>query len=200
MARHNLATGSARTRNWAIFDAHGETSYRGTRAWEIYENDIVSEATAGVAQAIGIRGGDGVIFNNRYAGRFVASAQINLENYAQDCPQSGGGKGSSNKERPLRDQTTQAWIWGNRHDSTADFPSDYTGGPQFVRVKNSDPRYPKWDCTYYLRQGQPNDDPDAWEYTQSPPPGYVPYTYPHPLRGEPGDAVFADGFEASSLH
>lgn len=199
VARHNLAIGSRRTRSWAIFDAHGESSRRGTRAWEIHDNQIASEADDGAAHAIGIRGGDGVVFGNHYTGRFIATVQIVLENYTQDCPTAGGGQGPSGKPRPVRDQTTAAWIWGNQHDSTADFPSDYTGGPQFVRVKNSDPDYRAWDCSYYFRQGQPGDDPEDWEYTLGAPADYAPYPYPHPLRGEPGEAVFQDGFEAAPI-
>lgn len=198
VARHNDATGSRRTRNWAIFDAHGESSRRGTRAWEIYANRIATEADDGAASAVGIRGGDGVLFGNDYHGRFIATIQITLEDYTSDCPESGGGMGPTQKPRPVRDQTTAAWIWGNVHDSTAGFPSDWPGGPQFVRVKNSDPDYAPWDCSHYFREGQPTDDPGTWEYAQGAPPGYVPYAYPHPLRGDAGeDAVFRDGFEAA---
>ncbi|AVR95041.1 hypothetical protein [Pseudoduganella armeniaca] len=67
--RYNTVQADDRTKDFAQIDAHGqtETNQHGTRSWEIYNNDISTNLTSGQnSAAIGIRGGDGVIFANKF--------------------------------------------------------------------------------------------------------------------------------------
>jgi hypothetical protein len=93
---------------WAI-DVHGLAAWpRGSRSYEIYGNTITGgiEWDTGNSHStwgIGIRGGDGVIFDNSFSGVSLKEILITIE-------------GTANRGYPLRDQTRDLWIWNNTSD------------------------------------------------------------------------------------
>ncbi len=98
--RHNTVIATDLTKDYAMVDAHGlSSSPRGSRSWEIYDNQFSAQLSSGrVYAAVGIRGGDGVIFNNSVASNIARPVMLELE-------------GSSCGTYPGKDQTRQAWIW-----------------------------------------------------------------------------------------
>jgi len=91
----------------AAIDAHGKTVSwpRGSRTYEIYHNRIDNSIKRWAG--IGIRGGDGVIFNNTIIG---TSYPILLWN------DSSNPKHGACTMYPCPDQTRELYIWNNRHD------------------------------------------------------------------------------------
>jgi len=89
--------------NASAIDAHGKTPYwpRGSRAYEIYNNNIVNSIDRW--QGVGIRGGDGVIFNNTISGTIYAIALENDSNYT-GC------------SYPCPDQIRELHIWNNTEE------------------------------------------------------------------------------------
>ncbi|MGZ5790371.1 MAG: hypothetical protein ACXWJF_13055, partial [Burkholderiaceae bacterium] len=67
--RHNTVVGQDPAKDFAMTDAHGlSSSSRGSRSFEIYNNAYSTNISSGLQRtAIGIRGGDGVIFDNTVA-------------------------------------------------------------------------------------------------------------------------------------
>lgn len=194
VVRYNRILGSERTAPWGMIDAHGNReeangNVRGTRSWEIYHNTLGSEAS-GSRKANGFvpRGGDGVFFNNHIQGRIFTTARMLIESYQEDCDPDVVHPPSPRQF--VTDQTTEAWFWDNIHapESRDLFPGNPPPLQYFMTSSGS------YDCSYFLREGEPNDPPDTWEYTQAPKPGYTPYTYPHPLRMT-GDRIFQDDFD-----
>jgi len=100
--RHNTVIATDVTKDFAMADAHGlSSSPRGSRSWEIYDNNFSANLSSGrVYAAIGIRGGDGVIFNNVVGSNIARTVVLELE-------------GSNCGTYPAQDQTRQAWIWNN---------------------------------------------------------------------------------------
>ncbi len=94
---------------YAAIDAHGQSvgTYHGTRSYEIYENTVEDgvEWDDGPGDdhgtwGTGIRGGDGVIYNNTFSGMWRAMF-INIEQF------------DSNMTYPVDDQIRDLWVWGN---------------------------------------------------------------------------------------
>ncbi len=167
VARHNLIVTTTTTREWAMIDAHGRQDHnrRGTRSWEIYQNQLDVEGTT-YTDGIGIRGGDGVIWGNTISGDIAYTAQFVIED---GCPTNDPVQGDAGPY-PVPDQTMLAWIWGNIWGDNTQ---------QFIRTAAQD----SFNCNYYFQEGR--------NYFQYAKPGYTPYPYPHPLR----DFVFRNGFE-----
>lgn len=169
VARYNEFITTNTTRNTGMVDAHGKSNsnHHGSRSWEIYENSLYFDGDGYQADGISIRGGDGVVFNNILGGSKITGLTIAyvLQLVTENgCP-SGG-------EPPVVEQTEHAWIWGNTWMQTV--------AQQGVTVRTPG------DCASYFRLGQ--------EYFLSAPSGYLPYVYPHPLRGIV-DRIFRSGFE-----
>ena len=173
VVRYNEFITTDTTRNTAMVDAHGKSGsvYHGSRSWEVYENTLYFDGVDYQADGISMRGGDGVAFNNILGGSKTSGLtiayvlQLVTEN---DCPLGG--------QPYILDQTEKAWVWGNTWMQTVD--------QQGVTVRI--PFSTALDCRLYFRPGQ--------EYFLTAPSGYVPYAYPHPLRGV-GDMIFRHGFE-----
>ncbi|OGS95815.1 MAG: hypothetical protein A3K04_06875 [Gallionellales bacterium RBG_16_56_9] len=138
--RYNTVIANDLTKDFAMADAHGlSSSPRGSRSWEIYNNNFSAKLTSGrVYAAIGIRGGNGVIFNNTISSDIARPVMLALE-------------GSTCGTYPAPDQIRQAWIWNNN----------------LGEISNG--------CTASIQLGR--------DYFTTGKSGYVPYTYPHPLRG-----------------
>ncbi|MHA1565519.1 MAG: right-handed parallel beta-helix repeat-containing protein [Alphaproteobacteria bacterium] len=85
--------------NAAAIDAHGLASWpRGSRSYEIYENTVRNSVTRWAG--VGVRGGDGVIFNNRFEG-VNKGILLMVERYKDSMTY------------PVQDQIRDLWIWNN---------------------------------------------------------------------------------------
>ena len=91
---------------WAAVDAHGRGVHeRGSRSYEVYNNTFAGgvdyrDGTVHGTWPIGIRGGDGVIFGNRFED-VERAVFVVVEGRA-------GGR-----TYPVPDQTTDMWLWDN---------------------------------------------------------------------------------------
>ncbi len=83
--RYNTAIATDLTKDFPQVDAHGKHSWpRGTRSWEVYNNNFSASLTTGGSIAIGMRGGDGVIFNNTYGNKITRPIQLSMEEQKVD--------------------------------------------------------------------------------------------------------------------
>jgi hypothetical protein len=135
--RYNTVIANDLTKDFAMTDAHGKSSSpTGSRSYEIYKNNYSAQLSSGMEYtSVGIRGGDGVIFDNTVASNIKYPVTLEIE-------------GSTCGTYPAVGQIRQAWIWNsgaitNHCSSSIQLNRDY-----FTTAKS----------------------------------GYVPYTYPHPLR------------------
>ena len=109
--RHNTAVANMHTRHYAQVDAHGSGNgwTTGTRSWEIYNNDFQTDLTPGSGtanDAIGVRGGTGVIFGNTYGKNIATHAKLLTEAYFNSnmtCP-------AVTSPTP-QDQVQDTYIW-----------------------------------------------------------------------------------------
>ncbi len=97
--RHNTVVATDRTKDFPQVDAHGlSSSPRGTRSWEVYRNSFSATLSTGRnLAAIGMRGGDGVIFSNAYSSNIAYPVLLVLEGV--ECG-----------TYPVQDQIMQAFI------------------------------------------------------------------------------------------
>jgi hypothetical protein len=104
--RHNTVIGQDPAKDFAMTDAHGlSSSPRGSRSYEVYNNTYSTNISSGLQRtAVGIRGGDGVIFNNTMA--LTISRAIEL------IPE-----GFSCGDYPGLDQIRSLYIWNNTNTS-----------------------------------------------------------------------------------
>lgn len=136
--------------NTAPIDAHGNFEYgRGSRSYEIYNNSVFSGHSF---QGIYIRGGTGVIFNNKLTGDFTYP--IVLEDY-----RSFNKKGSRYycESYPCIDQIQQLYIWNNTASGKNAVPYIQNRGLTRAHIKEG--------RDYFLQENR----------------NYKPFTYPHPL-------------------
>jgi len=144
--RYNVLTNSYS----AAVDAHGPGygADLGTRAVEIY-NNLIDKTNLG---GIGIRGGGGVIFNNRLQEKHI---DLVLE-------------GDSEGPYPVPMQIHDLWIWGNTFEGVPEeeqiHVTSWSGQEELAKECIQENR------DYFLRA--PTQELDGFTYT--------PYTYPHP--------------------
>jgi PKD repeat protein len=104
VARYNTINGNRD--NARSIDAHGYDSKNdthATRAWEIYENDIILYGTSG--GGIGVSGGDGVIWNNTLNGaKDGCYIRLTSSIVPPEC------------SYPCTEQIRDSYIWGNIKD------------------------------------------------------------------------------------
>jgi hypothetical protein len=102
--RHNTVIGLDPAKDFAMTDAHGmSSSVRGSRSYEIYGNHYSVRLAQGLQRtAIGIRGGDGVIFDNVVEADISRAIELSAEGFA--C-------GS----HPGPDQIRSLYIWNNSY-------------------------------------------------------------------------------------
>jgi len=179
---------------------------RGARHWEVYDN-IFRAHDFYVNLWIMLESGTGVVFNNKIYGIYWNTG-VQFQ-YQRSCP--GGGyvdygsghdwashpvadgtyaSDGQNSGYPGRDQlgTGQdtgvypssqihdpTYIWNNLYSPTLN------GSPNVIVGGNV---YNKDVCARASQQTQINRD---WYESQKP--GYMPYTYPHPLRAEAADTT-----------
>lgn len=108
--RYNTVIGDSSTKDFQMIDAHGLDYHpRGSRQFEIYENTIssnINDPNAWVLHrsAINVRGGSGVIFNNKVGQRISRTVELDVS-------------GSSCGTYPATDQLSELYIWNNTaHD------------------------------------------------------------------------------------
>jgi hypothetical protein len=160
-------------------DAHGpgfDSSGRGARATEIYENTIYHNPGVYGWTAVGLRAGGGVIFGNTFQ---------NYDHYARfsiDTP----GYNATGGVYPTLDQIHDMWLWDNtligiaNDPNDPDYEDDWDQYPNRVTVdgillySNEAGRLIEKDRDYFLRE--PNMEDDGFVYE--------PYIYPHPLTRE----------------
>jgi hypothetical protein len=106
--RYNTAIATASTKNDFSIDAHGRGinngSKTGSRQYEIYGNVIDTDLAKGDAArtAIGLRGGDGVVFNNTVGSQFRYGVELMVEGASKlDC-------------KPAPDGIADLSIWENK--------------------------------------------------------------------------------------
>lgn len=152
--RYSTIVTTNNSRATSPVDAHGQQSggSEGSHTWEIYNNHIIYAEDGYQSNGIGIRGGDGVVFNNIIEGKVRSVLRLTIE----------GGCPSDPSAYPVDGQTLNAWIWGNRRINNP--PIDQGISYENVRVV----------CPEFFREGE--------EYFLSRKVGYTAYTYPHPLR------------------
>jgi hypothetical protein len=143
---------------WTGIDAHGfSSSPRGSRSYEIYGNTVNGgvdpDGTPHDTWAVGIRGGDGVIFNNT----ITSTSQSSLIMLVIDRVE------EQHFNYPQPDQTTDLWLWNNTQ-ANAPLTSLRLGWNLAMQEQ----------LAKYLQEGR------DFHFAQKP--GYAPYTYPHPLN------------------
>lgn len=100
--RYNTVVGQESARDFAMTDAHGlSSSPRGSRSYEIYNNNYATNIASGLQRsAIGIRGGDGVIFNNTTSAKISRAVELMVEGFSCGV-------------YPGADQIRSLYIWNN---------------------------------------------------------------------------------------
>ncbi len=119
--RHNLIIDNYA--DAAAIDAHGLAAWpRGSRSYEIYDNTVRNSVSRWAG--VGVRGGDGVIFNNRFEG-VQNGIMLLVERYKDSM------------EYPVPDQIRDLWIWNNELDGRrlrkVDFWSRQSQAPSLLR-------------------------------------------------------------------
>ncbi|MFZ3228868.1 MAG: fibronectin type III domain-containing protein [Pseudobdellovibrio sp.] len=104
--RFNKVVGQDPAKDFAMTDSHGvSSSPRGSRSYEIYNNDYSTNISGGLQRsAIGIRGGDGVIFNNTATASISRTIELMTEGFS--CGVYAGP-----------DQIRSLYIWNNTSNS-----------------------------------------------------------------------------------
>lgn len=118
--RHNLIFDNYA--DAAAIDAHGLAAWpSGSRSYEIYENTISNSVRRWAG--VGVRGGDGVIFNNRMAG-VTNGIMLLVERYKDGL------------EYPVQHQIRDLWIWNNEVEGKrirkVDFWSRQKHAPELI--------------------------------------------------------------------
>ncbi len=140
----------------AAIDAHGLSSWpRGSRSYEIYENVIDNSIKRWAG--IGIRGGDGVIFNNVMV-RGITNPIILWNDGGNNC-------------YPCKDQIRELYIWNNTYQGSPATVDFWQGGEQVIKENReyfltSRPDYTPFTYPHPLVTGEINNGGDV----QSPSP------------------------------
>lgn len=176
------------TLNDVYIEAHSvQGNNRAIRKWEIYNNTI-NQVNKAMWVPMFLRGGTGVIFNNVLTGTWT-NPNIAFDN-VRSCASSGDGgmcNGSSSWDGnesgqagyPCRDQigrSTDQWLW----TSSKPYPPQEREPVYAWNNKhgNNDLKIFQHNCSANALHIQERRD----FYINIPKPGYIPYTYPHPLR------------------
>ena len=177
--RHNQVTN-------APIEAHslqGGGLSRATRSWEVYENDFI--ATEPTFTPMFLRGGTGVVFNNRFTGPFSFGPIIdNIRSYdlvygAPPCDGRDARDGNQLSGWPCRDQI------GRSTDNSGTFPQAQASEPAYFWNNNlngssSSPMVHNCSDTVKPR-GSCADIQSGRDFITGTRPGYTSYVYPHPL-------------------
>lgn len=180
-------------------DVHGHCSSGGTRDFEIYENDWYATTNYNEGIVV-IRGGTGVIYNNRITtgGYTVWEPAYYLQEISQPtiCNSSTGGACHCDTYpcthqigRGKNDTLDPLYYWNNTRNGSQINPGVPDGADECGSGCNCGGN----DLDYFVQQNR-----DYYSSASTAKPGYTPYTYPHPLRGV-GDTT-APTISNSVLH
>ncbi len=161
--------------HWASY-ASAPNPAIGARKVEAYCNEFVGPITddAGAtvynAPCIGLRGGSAAIWGNTATGIHRTLTGFDIDNASVTQYRAGS--------YPMPQQVQDVHVWGNA----------VSGGPHVVEgpaylIETSD--NPPLEVEYW----QPGRD-----FFATPPPGYTPLVYPHPLRGLPPEPLTVPAF------
>lgn len=155
--RHNTFTYNIGCGWVATIDAHGmcegsDFEQRGSFTFEVYNNTINGTAGAN-GKTFQFRGGQGVVFNNNITSYNINTPYLFLDDYrvSQSDCATSCYQGCCTTY-PCTDQINHTYVWNNT----------FMGGP--LDVESCDENFIKLGRDYWTTD-----------------PGYVPYTYPHPL-------------------
>ena len=152
--RHNTVIATDPVKDFAMTDAHGKSSSpRGSRSWEIYENTYSANLSSGRERtAIGMRGGDGVAFNNTMTSNIAYPIEIQVE-------------GFSCGSYPGPDQIRSAYFWNNSTNGLAGgILNDCSSSLQLGRdyFVTSRPGYTPFTYPHPLRAEPIGDGTTTW--------------------------------------
>ena len=154
----------------AVFDCHGDNTQHSGRWMEIYENDW--NASVNLSNAIQLRGGSGVVFNNRMHNQPGAAGNRGVILWTETpgtgpmpC-QVGRGKNITPGSH-TNQQSNPAYFWNNT-------VIDEGGGTAGFGVATQVAPPP---------QNGPAPISPRDYINGTPKPGYTPAPYPHPLQG-----------------
>jgi len=185
--RHN-------TINGANIGHHGADSGNraGIHSFEIYENTFDNQG-ANLARAFFFRSGSGVVYNNTVTGNYTLSSALSVSNFRsrpQNFPPWGSCDGTSIWDENQVGQSGYACldqighIFGvtsggsNTLEGLYEWSNTLNGSNIDFNVTENDP-----DIDNHLQEGR-----DFFSDTVKP--GYVAFTYPHPLQGIAAAAQF----------
>jgi hypothetical protein len=178
----------------AYIEAHSVQGLnRAVRSWEIYNNTF-NQISRGMWVPMMLRGGTGVVFNNTVTGTWTLP-KISLDN-VRSCPDgrdfgtdpgwcTGSSRWDGNKASgySCRDQigrSTDQWLW----TTASPYPPQQLE-PAYAwnnKFGTNDVTFYQHSCALSIADIQPGRD----YFDNTVKPGYVPYTYPHPLTGVKG--------------
>jgi hypothetical protein len=159
--RHNSLT-------MVQIDQHGSPGAIGARWWEIYENDFYTVPNANQSNYMTLRGGSGVVFNNRQSGPNYGGGFIEL------VEEDSGYPALYQIGRGILQNLSPAYLWNNAASmSISSGSTNVQAGRDFFVSSTMPPSMARWES--------PSDN-SATTYT------YAPYTYPHPLQKAVGPA------------
>ncbi|MBI9099855.1 MAG: hypothetical protein JEY91_15350 [Spirochaetaceae bacterium] len=177
--RHNIL-------NDIYIEAHSvQGNHRASRSWEIYDNTI-NQITRSMWTPMYLRGGTGVVFNNAITGNW-SLPKPTLNNKRDQtassvcgiCDGSSPWDGNTSGEGgyPCRDQIGRGadlnlWTDANPYppqtlDPVYGWNNTYNSSNVTFTVANQSP-------IPHILEGR--------DFYNEPKPGYIPFTYPHPLR------------------
>jgi hypothetical protein len=159
----------------------GTDNSRGSRTFEIYNNLQTASASGGSYQAMFIRGGTGVIYNNRlrwisgdnfYRQIGLTDYQLNYNSNSQCCLTGCSYPAKDQIGRGKNQILDPLYIWNNTY-------MDHSSSPIAASVEVYDPGS---SCGYHAVDFiKINRD-----YYETAKPGYAPYACPNPLTGLTG--------------
>ena len=142
--RYNSAIATSSVRDFSMVDAHGRgSSTRGSRSWEIYNNTFSTELAGNekARSVTGIRGGDGVVFNNIVTASLTIRAMIELSALEVAPPY------------PSMDQMRSGYFWNNSLDLLVNqAPSNFVLGRDYFLTAR--PGYTPYVYPHPLRSSQ----------------------------------------------
>jgi hypothetical protein len=151
------------------------STFRSGRKWEMYNNTISQSALVQVRPFF-IRGGTGVVFNNTVTGTWTIP-NINVDNRRSTEANPDLCDGDSSLDG---NEDATGWPCRDQIGRSAGDPNPQESEPMYVwnNTLNGNP------LTVSVSSGSETHVQENRDYFHAQRPGYTPFTYPHPLRGE----------------
>ncbi len=169
----------------SYIEAHAvQGENRAARSWEIYNNELIQQ-NLGIWVTMFLRGGTGVVFNNRIMGTWNSDLGLNSRRSCDTFSVSGKCDGTSlwdgneagQNGYPCRDQpgrSTDQWLWTASNPYP---PQELDPVYEWNNLKNGN------DISFFSHDTcSANHIQEGREfYNDIQRPNYVPYPYPHPI-------------------